>query len=84
MSKEIRMPNDEGSAPPFGIRALSHSLLITSFTHSSFSAAALQRHWIITVIPLVIILLSRIASQFAVRMHPWLAARPMVCGTFVP
>ena len=39
---------------------------------------------ITTVIPFVTIFESRITSQFAVRMQPWLWARPMVCGLFVP
>lgn len=37
-----------------------------------------------TVMPLVISFTSRTTSQFAVRMQPWLALRPMVCGWFVP
>ena len=37
-----------------------------------------------TVTPLVMSLLRRTASQLAVRMQPWLWARPIVCGLFVP
>src|ERR1043166_5729569 len=38
----------------------------------------------ITVLPTLIMSFSRMTSQLATRMQPWLAARPMVSGLLVP
>ncbi len=37
-----------------------------------------------TGLPTLTMSFTRAASQFAVRMQPWLAARPIVSGLFVP
>ena len=46
-------------------------------------AGALYRK-IETTFPTLTSSFTRAASQFAVRMQPWLAARPIVSGLFVP
>jgi hypothetical protein len=39
---------------------------------------------IVTLFPTLTRSLIRAASQFAIRMQPWLPARPIVSGLFVP
>src|ERR1700736_4949162 len=52
------------------------------FGISTFEFRIFQK--IMTVLPTLTRSLSRMTSQLATRMQPWLAARPIGCGLFVP